>query len=89
AVPSDGLCVVGNECSHFVFFYYVDKKGWTFENDSLHTDSLRLMIDQGARYLYSDSRKVDENPDIIPYLQNLVLERGSIKVFSLRTPDVK
>jgi hypothetical protein len=28
AVPKNTLCVAGNDISSFIFFYYIDKKGW-------------------------------------------------------------
>ena len=42
------------------------------------------MIDSGAEFLYSDSRKVDSNELITPYLDELILQKGSIKVFRLK-----
>lgn len=84
AVPENALCVTGNDDSHHIFFYYIDKKGWGFQRDSLPGTALRQMIEQGAEYLYSDSRIIDENEEIMPYLDRLILERGSVKVYRLR-----
>jgi hypothetical protein len=84
AVPKNALCVVGNDESHHIFFYYLDKKGWGFDRDELVATKLKQMIDLGAGYLYSDSRIVDGNKEIEPYLDRLIIERGSVKVYSLR-----
>jgi 4-amino-4-deoxy-L-arabinose transferase-like glycosyltransferase len=84
AIPKNELCVVGNDDSHFIFFYYVDKKGWCFHKDELTGEKLKEMIEEGARYLYSDSRAVDQQPGIQKYLDQLILEKGSIKVYSLK-----
>ena len=84
AVPKNTLVVVGNDVSHFIFFYYLDKKGWGFHNDELTAEQLRLMIERGAKYLYTDSRNVDGNADIKNHLDKLILEKGTIKVYSLR-----
>lgn len=84
SVANDALCVVGNDVSSFVFFYYIDKKGWAFDSDELSGTQLKNMIDRGAQYLYSDSRSVNGHKDIIPYLNQLVFETESIKVYSLK-----
>lgn len=84
AVPEDALCVAGNDRSGFIFFHYVHKKGWNFTEDDLQPyvlDSLRM---KGAAYLYSDSRIIDENPDIRRQIEKSIGEYGSIRVFSLK-----
>ncbi len=84
AVPKNALVVVGNDVSHFIFFYYIDKKGWGFHNDELTTEQLELMIEHGAKYLYTDSRNIDADAGIKNHLDKLVLEKGTIKVYSLK-----
>lgn len=84
AVPDGALCVVGNDVSHHIFFYYIHKKGWAFHGDALEAEQLRVMITEGARYLYSDSRAVDQAPEVKPYLDSLLLQCGSIAVYRLR-----
>jgi hypothetical protein len=84
AVPKDALCIAGNDISHFIFFYYIDKKGWAFDNDNLAGDQLIQMIKAGAEYLYSDSRKVENNSGIDVFLDEIVLEKGSIRVYRLK-----
>ncbi len=83
ASPGDALCVVGNDASHYILFYHLNRKGWGFDHDQLTAAQLESMINSGAEYLYSDSRTVDQNPDIQPYLDSLVLEKGSVRVFRL------
>jgi hypothetical protein len=84
AVPEDVLCIAGNDLSGFIFFYYIDKKGWGFYYDELDAQQLSRMIEEGAGYLYSDSRKVEAKPGISPLLDDLIIERGSIKIFKLK-----
>ena len=84
AVPKDALVVAGNDESHFIFFYYIDKKGWGFHNDDLDAEKLKSMIDKGAAYLYTDSRVIDENDETSKLLDAIILERGSIKIYSLK-----
>jgi hypothetical protein len=42
------------------------------------------MIGEGAQYLYSDTRRVDEGAEFRPLLDSLILEKGTIRVFRLR-----
>lgn len=86
AVPKDALCIIGNDKTGYVSFYYLDKKGWAFHDDQLDAPKLSEMIQKGAQYLYSDSRSLDENPAIIPFLQEKITEKGSIRVYSLQIP---
>lgn len=84
AVPKNSLVVAGNDESHFIFFYYIDKKGWGFHNDNLTAQQLKTMIEKGAEYLYTDSRKVDSNKEISQYFDKLIIERGSIRLYRLK-----
>ena len=84
AVPKNALCVAGNDNSHCIFFYYIDKKGWCFANDSLGGPDLKDMIAGGACYLYSDSRVVEGKKEISPYLERLILEKGSVRIYKLK-----
>ena len=83
-VPKDALVVAGNDISHHIMFYYIDKKGWGFDNHRLDSTSLQSMMQLGARFLYSDSRDIDQHPSIVPLLDTLMMERGSIRVFQLK-----
>jgi 4-amino-4-deoxy-L-arabinose transferase-like glycosyltransferase len=85
AVPRDALCIAGNDESHNIFFYYIDKKGWGFQDNLIDAFGMETMIDKGALYLYSDSREVDGNKEIAPYLDSLLLQRGTIRVYRLKT----
>ena len=84
AVPANALCVVGNDESHFILFYYIDKKGWGFDHDNLSAQNLKTMVKQGATYLYCDSRAIDTTEEISQMLDTLLLEKGSVRVFRLK-----
>lgn len=84
AVPKNALCIAGNDISHYIFFYYIDKKGWGFDNNNLSGEKLQKMISDGARYLYSDSRQLETNQEVAPFLDELVMEKGSVRVYSLK-----
>ncbi|MDR2834821.1 MAG: glycosyltransferase family 39 protein [Bacteroidales bacterium] len=84
AIQNDALVVAGNDESHFRFLYYIDKKGWGFQDDNLNAENLKIMIDNGAEYLYTDSNKIIENQDINNLIENIVLKKGSIKILKLK-----
>jgi hypothetical protein len=82
-VPGNELCIAGSDVSHFIFLYYIDKKGWTVAED-LSAVQMKQMISEGARYFYSDNQNVDTREDIIPFLDELVFQKGSFKVYRLK-----
>ena len=84
AVPSDARCIILNDLSGYIFSYRIDKMGFMFNDDRLPTEWIPDMIKNGgAQYMYSDSRVVDERSDVQPYLDSLLLEAGSVRVYSL------
>jgi len=87
AVPANALVCVGNDSSHHIFLYYVQKMGWTFENNWINEQSIREIINNGCRYLYCDSRVIDQKPAIKALFGMKVAEYGSIKVFELKRPE--
>lgn len=84
AVPDDALVVAGNDISHFIFFYYIDKKGWGFHDNNLNASDLKEMINKGAKYLYLDDTQLLENDSLFKLTDSLVLKKGSIEVYKLR-----
>ncbi len=86
-VPTNALVCAGNDNSHHVFLYYVQKMGWAFENNWINVQEIRGMIDQGCRYLYCDSRLIDQKPEIRALFGMKVAEFGSIQVFELIQPE--
>lgn len=84
AVPDDALCIILNDRSHFIFTYQIDKMGFVFKDDDLPTAFVKdMIIRQGAEYMYSDSRIVDEREDIKVFLDSMIVEAGNIKVWKL------
>lgn len=85
AAPKDAKCIIMNDHSMFVFAYKIDKQGFVFSNDDLPSDWFADMIDNhGATYFYSDSRVVDEREEVQFYIDSLVIQRGTVKVFKLK-----
>ena len=79
------LIVIGNDASDAIWFYHLDRKGWGFSKKfPLQPQRLKVMIEKGAKYLYTDSEAVLKHPKFQPYLQNQVGKFGSIHVFELK-----
>src|SRR3989339_603830 len=85
ALCSDNaLCIAGNDESRYIFLYYINKKGWVFDKDNLNKDNIEKWMSKGAKYLFSDSRS-DTSQEIKNYLDTLIFEQGTLKVFKLKT----
>lgn len=82
-VPENEYVVVGNDNSHFILLYYLNRKGWAFDSDELDAASLDYYISNGARYLFTDSR-VDEQAGIRSYLGDKIFEKGDLRVYKLK-----
>lgn len=58
--------------------------GFVFKDDDLPAAFVKdMIIRQGAEYMYSDSRIVDERKDIKVFLDSMIVEAGNIKVWKL------
>lgn len=86
AVPGYSLVCAGNDRSHHIFLYYIDKKGWSFEQDWMGPGKLDSLVGLGCEYLYCDSRHVDQNPDVQVFFGMKVAAFGSINIFKLKNP---
>lgn len=84
AVPKGKLCIAGSDDTHFVWFYYLGKKGWIFDQTNHKSMPVEAYIKKGACYLYSDSRDFEKRVDVAIHLDSLILEKGSIKVYRLK-----
>ncbi len=85
AVPNDELCIILNDVSSYVFSYQIDKMGSIFSNDNLPIPWIKDMIEnRGRTYMYSDSRAIDQHPEVQKYLE-LILQKGSINVYKLKS----
>lgn len=82
AVPKNALCIAGSDYSHFIMLYYIDKKGWSFDEAE---PPIQTMIEQGAEYLYLDSTQINNPSYFLPYTDSLIVKKGSIHVYKLNT----
>lgn len=90
AVPRDEKCIIVNDPSNYVFAYMIDKQGYIFANDHLPAGWITdLATNHHIKYMYSNSRKIDERADVKERIDSLILEAGSIRVFKLKEPVEK
>lgn len=83
AVPNDALCIAGSDKSGFIFFYYINKKGWCYQEDYFNYNKFKDYIEKGAKYLYTDSKSIISNPKFKKHFKKSITQKGSIHVFEL------
>jgi hypothetical protein len=84
-VPNHERCIILNDISTYIFPYKVDKECFIFFDDYLPVGWIKDMIqNKNVKYMYSNSRKIDTAAAVQPYLDSLILQRGTIKVFKLK-----
>ncbi len=84
ASPKNELVIAGNDLSGHIFLYYIQKKGWAFTRDELTETELADRIQKGARYLYTDSPRIQNDVRLAQHFQTKVLDAGSIAVYLLK-----
>ncbi len=84
AVPEGESVIIVNDATYFNFAYQIDKLAYVYRDDYLPTPWIADLAQKGVNYLYSDSRAIDERPDVQPYLDSLILEAGSVRVYRLQ-----
>lgn len=82
-IPEQALCVTGNDDSHYITLYYLNRKGWSFDNNWLEGAYLEEYIRRGAKYLSTDS-DIDKNEDIRRLLDEKIFEEGTLRVYTLK-----
>jgi hypothetical protein len=82
-VRNDAYCIVGNDLSHFIVLYYIDKKGWAFHDDNLTVDMMEYYLSKGAKYLFIDT-PIDQRVEIRKHLDKKIFERGNLRVYKLK-----
>lgn len=82
-IPQDAKVIVGNDDSHFILLYYLNKRGWAFDHDWMNGERMTEFVSKGAIYLFTDS-PVDNNEDVKPFLDEKIFERGTLRVYKLK-----
>jgi hypothetical protein len=82
-VPDDELCVVGSDESHVILLYYIDKKGWSVDNNTLTLKNMDRFVNMGAKYFYTD-QAVDTCSFLLPVLREKIFEKDGVRVYKLK-----
>ena len=80
----DNKVIILNDNSGQIFSWLIRKRGYVFANNNLKASWIDDMRQRGVTHLYSNSRVVDQNPEVQARLDSLVLEAGAIRVYSLK-----
>ncbi|MEJ8842426.1 glycosyltransferase family 39 protein [Lacibacter sp. H375] len=85
AIPVEARCIFMNDVSLHIWPYLLDKKGYVFNNDQLPKEWIDDMIrTKNVRYIYSDSRIIDENPGYQYLFDSVLLQKGTVKLIKLK-----
>lgn len=87
-VPRDTKVIMMNDRSYVMLPYLLDKRGNIFADDNLPIPFIHDMVKrQGFEYFYSNSEKVNQQDEFLPYVDSLLYEAGRMKVFRLKLPE--
>jgi len=91
AIPNNNLCIVGEDQSKCIDYYFLHKKGFGFthwqELLKKNRNQIRIerYINQGAEYIYfSDKGLNPEDTPLKHYLGKLIIKVGDIYVYQLK-----
>lgn len=81
-IPPNERVIVGFDKSHFILLYYIDKKGWAFD-EGFNIPQFEYQISQGAHYLYTDA-PIDTIPQVQQHLESKIYDEGRLRVYRLK-----
>ncbi len=84
AVPADAKCIIGSDISEYIYFYYLNKTGFPFKNHEITHTNWSTYLQKGAKYMYSDSRKVDSLPYVKNHIDTMIYQVGDMRVYKLK-----
>ncbi len=83
AVPDEALVLAGSQLSPHIYLYHIHKRGWHLFKDELNAEGIDNAIEQGAKYLYSDSREMESDPALSKHIGEMVKEYGTFRIYRL------
>lgn len=96
AVPQNALCIVGEDDSHCIYFYFLHKKGFGYDSwqslvetqNAKSEPIIKDYINRGATYLYLSTSDASDamvaEKALAPYLDKRIDSVGSICVYKLK-----
>jgi hypothetical protein len=91
AAPQNQLCITGPDESGCIYFYFLHKKGFGFDNaaqllktDKNNKSALENYISRGAEYLYTDDEQLINKPEVINHTEKQLQHLGKFYVIKLK-----
>lgn len=90
AVPDSEPCIITNDLSSYIYSYKLNKRGAMFGYVEITPeDAKRLIVEKQYRYMYSDKESVNQMMDSLGYIDSMIYQAGTIKVFHLKVPGAR
>ena len=84
-ISDDELCIFINDPSEYIIPYLLNKNGFVFRNDYLPIEWIKDMSqNHGVKYMYSDSRPVENQKGFKEIVDTTLLSLGSVNVYKLK-----
>lgn len=84
-LPKNAKVIVDNDESNCINLYYLNRKGWGIQKNTLTEDILIERIKIGATHICSDN-DISKLPLVKKYLDSLILEIPPLKIYKLKLP---
>lgn len=81
--PPGALCVAYNDYSPYILLYYINRRGWSYNENCLDAGILSYDISKGAAYLFLDTG-IDTVPDIKMHLGEKIFDKETLRVYKLK-----
>ena len=89
AVPRDDKCIIMRDLSCAIFSNQIDKQGHIFDVDTIPLGWVKDMIlNKDVKYMYSDSEKMNALMDSSIFIDSMLMEKGSIKLYRFKKPEI-
>ncbi|MFM2376959.1 MAG: hypothetical protein RLZZ165_2056 [Bacteroidota bacterium] len=83
-VTPDAKIIFGNDFSPHISLYHLRHFGWTVDEPDLNSERFHAYVQQGAQFLYSNSRSLEKNGIVSPHLAEKIGEWGELWVWRLK-----
>jgi len=82
-IPKDAYVIAGNDASQQISLYYIDRKGWTYEDDILNDKIISDYMNKGARYLFIDGN-ADTISEVKAHLAEKIFDKETLRIYKLK-----
>jgi len=82
-LPTQAKCIVGNDNSGFITLYYLNRKGWNFNDNKIDVSTVRKYENEGANYFIFDDSIHKLNDSLVLYLGVPQKKVGNLTFFQI------